>query len=637
MHRAVIGELGLVEACVADVVDPLVIGFLNPEIRADAFADRVVVRIIRADNRCLDPVMPRVDGQIGRSCRFFRIIEPIFDFKLQVDALRLQVRLILLAFPVVIEIIRRSRNRLQRDDNAHRGDDKPGAVFRIVAAAGRFLPPEGDIVVSAEVAIAVQMHAVDIIGACLGCRRTGDRRAFGIALRIDRKRPDLRGVVPRVEIVVPFARAHLGVEQLVHLVRRDAVGRALIVDVHGDRARRDFERSLFRLRGEHVVAQARGGFGIHHRHLHVVLADVAALAARRIADRLITESYAREHGRKLVAFDQTAISKVVQRFFVGIPNDVADFRAVDRRRAVRGEGERRLVNLKGNCSVFRDMVGRADAVIDFIRTVMVEVVPFENDIFERSDGFTEPRVQAEHPRYLVARGDGGRCSFRLRFDNIVGARVGFFDVFDRNFEICAGDRVYFARLRFRIQDIVIHAVARFQANHHIVSADIDGLGRRAALVISKGVKFFLRDVFILIDAVVRSDRRNNPAARVGKTVARRIGDRYTELALVDRELARHGVHRIVGEIEFFDRDDVRAIHGVARGVYLAAVYARPIFERDAVEHAVDRILHEVVIDDAPVVEAVLLFFDRVAVGNGNILRREGERRLIDDVIGSAVH
>ena len=377
MHRAVIGELGLVEACVADVVDPLVIGFLNPEIRADAFADRVVVRIIRADNRCLDPVMPRVDGQIGRSSRFLRVIQPIFDFKSQVDALRLQVRLILLAFPVVIEIIRRSRNRLQRDDNAHRGDDKPGAVFRIVAAAGRFLPPEGDIVVFAEVAIAVQMSAVDVIGACLGCRRTGDRRAFGIVLRIDLERPDLRGVVPRVEIVVPFARAHLGEELLVHLVRRDAVGRALIVDVHGDRARRDFEYAFPRLRGEHVVAQTRGGFGIH-RHLHVVVADAAARAARLIADRLITESYAREHVCEFVVSPQAAVYKVVQRVAVGIPFDIADFRAVDRRRAVRGEGERRAGDGECNFPCLFLVVGSGHLVVHGVFAVL-------RNVYERFD------------------------------------------------------------------------------------------------------------------------------------------------------------------------------------------------------------------------------------------------------------
>ena len=221
------------------------------------------------------------------------------------------------------------------------------------------------------------MYAVDIISGCLGYRRTGDRRTFGVVLRIDRERPDLRGVVPRVEVVVPFARANLGGELLVHLVRRDAVGRALIVDVHGDRARRDFEYAFPRLRGERVVAQTRGGFGIH-RHLHVVLADAAARAARLIADRLITESYTREHGRKLVAFDQTAISKVVQRFFVGIPNDVALFGAVDCRRAVRGEGERRAGDGECNFPCLFLVVGSGHLVVHGVFAVL-------RNVYERFD------------------------------------------------------------------------------------------------------------------------------------------------------------------------------------------------------------------------------------------------------------
>ena len=379
MHRAVIGELGLAEACVADSRDPVVVNAVNHQFCFGAAADRIVIRIVctlAVDDRSSDAVNADVDGQLGRSGAFAVLLEPIFNFKLQLNArCRLQRRDIFLACSVVkvgLPFFHRQRN-----GDAHRADDKPGAVFRVVAAAGRFLPPEGDIVVSAEVATAVQMHAVDIIGACLGCRRTGDRRTFGVVLRIDRERPDLRGVVPTVEAVVPFARAHLGGEQLVHLVRRDAVGRALIVDVHGDRARRDFEYAFPRLRVERVVAQTRGGFGIH-RHLHVVLADAAARAARLIADRLITESYAREHVCEFVVSPQAAVYKVVQRVAVGIPFDIADFRAVDRRRAVRGEGERRAGDGECNFPCLFLVVGSGHLVVHGVFAVL-------RNVYERFD------------------------------------------------------------------------------------------------------------------------------------------------------------------------------------------------------------------------------------------------------------
>ena len=634
IHRAVIGEHGLVaEACAYDSVCPVVVNAVNLKSGFGAAADRIVIRIVRTlavDNRRFDAVFTDIDGQCGRSEAFAVLLAPIFNFKLQLNArCRLQRRDIFLACSVVkvgLPFFHRQRN-----GDAHRADDEPGAVCRIVAAAGRFLPIEGDRVVFAEVAIAVQMYAVDIISGCLGYRRTGDRQAFGIVLRIDRKRPDLRGVVPRVEVVVPFARANLGGELLVHLVRRDAVGRALIVDVHGDRARRDFEGVFLRLRVERVVAQARGGFGIH-RHLHVVLADVAALAARRIIERLVIKGYAGEHGFEAVVSQQVAVYKVVQRVAVGIPFDVADFRAVDRRRAVRGEGERRLVNLKGDETLrprYRDMVGRADAVIDFIRTVMVEVVPFENDIFERSDGFTEPRVQAEHPRYLVARGDGGRRCFRFLLNVIGFARIGQFGhgIADRNvLELRRNDLVFFAQRRGLFIYTIVFAALRAQRHIDGIDAGVDGFGDRAALCIGGCVEFFL-PVLVASKEISERNRRLEPSARIG-LVGR--SDRHGERALFDGERAGHDFfHRIVGEGKLLhDLHDVFAVHNRAGGIRVAVVHACPV--PGGILFA-ENVLAVLVFESFDI-EAVFLHVNFIAVDYGDVMDTQGKLLLADDVI-----
>ena len=283
------------------------------------------------------------------------------------------------------------------------------------------------------------------------------------------------------------------------------------------------------------------------------------------------------------------------------------------------------------------MVGRADAVIDFIRAVAV-VVLGENDLFERSDGFTEPRVQAEHPRYLVARGDGGRCSFRLRFDNIVGARVGQVGYgIDRNvFELRRGDLVFFARRRFNIQGIVIHGVALFQGYHHIVSADIDGQTFDLCTVrpiICEGVEIALCDGIVARETValetVVLEGRYNAAARVGQPFARRIGDRYFERALADRELARHNFHIVVIQCErMADGNDIVGADIVARGVFLDAVYARPV--PGGILFA-ENVLAVLVFESFDI-EAVFLHVNFIAVDYGDVMDTQGKLRLADDVI-----
>ena len=356
--------------------------------------------------------------------------------------------------------------------------------------------------------------------------------------------------------------------------------------------------------GDDRVVGARGGVGIEVIGFKYV-AVLAALICAIVCDGDI-EEIGRGVGKLCHCVGDGARGGAVRPIFAGVLGAPLHLF---------------LLNVKGEAARLRRVIGGADAVVDGVRAAAVHVG-------ELGDGLGDCALfpdygEGELPGDLLTVYGFCLCDGFL-LDIIRRAGVEASKVFRFNGETGGRDGVVFAR-RY-LEGIVGGVSAVFKGDDHIVAAHVHGavvfygvFSARYVIGVCEGERVAGKPVVAV--------RRRKRQTRIDGAV--RIGNRHGERCRIQRHRAFFGRNEIVVEVKGVGDDgDILTGDGVADLIQPALCAPRLVGERDARKDGFYIVAgYEAAMRIAEAVR-------RLPVGDGDTVRREGELRLIDDIVAA---